>query len=249
MEFPKEKITFLKAVEFMGEFEEAIPVVNEMKKEMMDFIQFVEESECENYEEIISSLNKISDDLYTNFSTTVTSVKPLYYENNPNMQIIQTIAFNYVHGIFHLKLWRLLTVVLFAIQDALLLSTCQSSILSSLLSDESTTTLLESFKETFNTIQTDLVTPDEVLYALKTLSDAIDKTTPVVENRSEKWKEFVVLSQPSHLMSIYHYIKLSQNTENEAISNLIKNVIDDLLTNGPVVEKMQEKVVCLIDDE
>lgn len=63
--FPDKPYTFLKAVEFFGEFEDAITVLSDMKNDMKEFIQFVEESGCESISAITSSLQKIADDLYS----------------------------------------------------------------------------------------------------------------------------------------------------------------------------------------
>ncbi|EKE37711.1 hypothetical protein ENUP19_0317G0079 [Entamoeba nuttalli] len=241
LNLPTQPFTFLKAVEFFGEYEDAIPLISDMKNDMKEFIQFVEESSCDSFEGITTSLQKITDDLYSNLGRNVNAFKALYYENNQQMEIIHRLASNYVHGLFHVKFWIILTKTCFAIQDALLYSTCQASTI-----QNDCIEYLTMASDVFYSIEHDLLTPEEVSNALIGFINKINNGVPIIANRIETIKKIIVLLKPIHLMSIYHYVALTNNND---VTNVLKQIIDDLLMNGPVIQFVQENMVCLMDEE
>ncbi|EMH74623.1 hypothetical protein EHI8A_012790 [Entamoeba histolytica HM-1:IMSS-B] len=151
LNLPTQPLTFLKAVEFFGEYEDAIPLISDMKNDMKEFIQFVEESSCD------------------------------------------TMA-----------------------------------------------------SDVFYSIEHDLLTPEEVSNALIGFINKINNDVPIIANRIETIKKIIVLLKPIHLMSIYHYVALTNNND---VINVLKQIIDDLLMNGPVIQFVQENMVCLMDEE
>lgn len=171
----------------------------------------------------------------------VTELKALYYENTEQNELLKQLAYNYVHGLFHSKFWTILTNISFGIQDALVYSTCQSSTVQNNIPE-----LITLAEKVFSSMDNDLCTPDEYATAFMRLAGSLNAATPIISNRPEVWKKTIVLSKPKHLMSIYYYLSLSTDP---TVSEPLKCVIEDLLQVGPVVECVQENVICLMDDD
>ncbi|KAL7711910.1 CYRIA/CYRIB Rac1 binding domain-containing protein [Entamoeba marina] len=206
-----------------------------------EFIQTVENMQKEKLNDVIEMLNSIVEEFYTSICKTVTYFKALYYENDPKINIIHQLASNYVHGLFHSKLWNLLTKVCFTIQDALIHSTCTSSTITN-----DTPHLVSASERIICKIEEECMTPDEVTNEISEIFQLISTEEQDDAKKDELFKNVLVQVEPKHFMSMYQYILLIPNNP---IAPQLRTAIDDLLLNGPVLQIQTENVICLMDDE
>ena len=241
IQLPDEPYGFLKAVEFFGEYNGITTYMQDMKSDLKDMIQTIEKTNNDNYTEIINNLDDMINTLYNNICKNVDEFKPLFYENSPLLPNIKKQCFNYVHGLFHSKLWNIMIKSSFVLQDSLILSACKSS---NITNDYPH--LVIAAKKLFERVETEKLTPEEVSNEVKEIFQLIESEVGDDGDKEDKIQRIIYLSQPSHIMSLYQYVVLNSD---DYVINQLKSIIDNALVNGPIVDFVQEtNVVGPIDD-